>query len=108
MTDAKIQEQDIINNAKLIEFIYDLNQAIKNGHFSKQENSDESRDVSCTLRQNDSNSQLNNLINVKNLSNSTYTYIISWLKNQQRVQQSYDATKVRNYCYFLYFFIILR
>lgn len=79
------------NDTKIIEFMQDLKEAIQSGEFQSygettEKHQDDSRDQS-------SDPNISSLINVNNLSNQTFNYIINWLK-QQQLQQT-DENKVR-------------
>ena len=69
-----------MNDSKVVEFINDLKRAIQTGEFQQQLKSTPTDD-----QQSDSQSMtvISNLINVDNLSNQTFNYIINWLKQQQ-------------------------
>jgi hypothetical protein len=69
---------------RVLEFIRELKQAIENGEFQNQ----------AAIKGNDSNSASNNenddqskIINVNNLSNQTFNYIINWLKQQSQANE---------------------
>lgn len=92
-------------NKRLIEFIYDLKEAIESGHFASASSS-----PSAAANEKDNNvcsissltrtttttttttatvapsTVFSNLLNVDNLSNQTFTYIVSWLKQHQKAQ----------------------
>ena len=65
---------------KVIDFINDLKRAIQTGEFQQQLKSDEQNQEQ---QQQNSLSVISNLINVDNLSNQTFSYIVNWLKEQQ-------------------------
>ena len=75
-----------MNDSKVIEFINDLKRAIQTGEFQQQLKSNSDATDSQSL------SVISNLINVDNLSNQTFSYIINWLKQQQ---QHTDENKVK-------------
>jgi hypothetical protein len=90
------------NNAKLIEFIHDLKEAIQNGEFQSS-NSNVKLQQQLQLHNHQQQNKLQEQIqqyepinNVNNLSNQTFNYIINWLKQQQF---QIDENKV-NYFYF--------
>jgi len=67
-------------DSKVIDFINDLKRAIQTGEFQQQLKSDE---LNNQDQQQNSLSVISNLINVDNLSNQTFSYIVNWLKEQQ-------------------------
>jgi hypothetical protein len=80
-------------NKRIIEFVHDLKNAIESGQLknggSEQldalntsvESSNDPAAQTMTMT-----SQISNLMNVNNLSNHTFSYIINWLKNHQQKQ----------------------
>lgn len=64
-------------DSKVIDFINDLKRAIQTGEFQQQLKADEQQQEQNSL------SVISNLINVDNLSNQTFSYIVNWLKEQQ-------------------------
>lgn len=75
------------NQNRLVEFIHDLKEAIETGKLHHQ-------------HQASSAAHLNKLINVDSLSNQTFSYIISWLKQQQQektkqLDTQFNFAKVR-------------
>lgn len=69
---------------RVIDFIKELKQAIDNGEF-QQHAKNEGNDAN-TETIND-NEDRNKIMNVNNLSNQTFNYIINWLKQQSQVNE---------------------
>jgi hypothetical protein len=103
-TKGSICQSSQLSQNQLIEFINDLKDAIQNGHFNESNNNTTSSSssstsstssstittTSTTIALNETNTNLTNNINLKNvnnLSNQTFSYIISWLKHQQQLAQ---------------------
>ena len=81
MTDF-IEDPTNKTNSKIIEFMQDLKSAIENGQF--QNNEDQ---INIEMNNDfENNIQISNLLNVNNLSNQTFSYIINWLRQQQNQQ----------------------
>jgi hypothetical protein len=70
------------NDTKIIEFMQDLKEAIQNGEFQQYEDTCNAANETEAAEL-VGNSNLANIINVNNLSNQTFNYIINWLKQQQ-------------------------
>jgi hypothetical protein len=104
------------DETRIIEFMHDLKEAIQNGQFQCYENQqslqikEEYNEQSMNVNENDSlpigtgaNQSLNaisNLINVNNLSNQTFNYIINWLKQQKN---QIEENKVKYSLFHFYF-----
>ena len=106
-------DNDIIEtNKRIIEFVHDLKNAIENGHLrnSDQQTSAEIAPLQSSSVFSDSNAannsvsnlfstQISNLMNVNNLSNQTFSYIVNWLKTHQpksnQNQHSSSSNKVK-------------
>ena len=78
------------NDTKIIEFMQDLREAIQNGEFQRyeqqlEENSNKENNNLNESSEKPVSGQISNLINVNNLSNQTFNYIINWLKQQNKV-----------------------
>ena len=79
------------NDTRIVEFIHDLKEAIQNGEFQQmdeppppQQQSPANENEKIIAEQSaQSITMISSLINVNNLSNQTFNYIISWLKQQQ-------------------------
>ena len=69
------EKTDYKSDTKIIEFINDLKKAIQTGEFHHQVKTPPGQQSSLTTT-------ISNLINVDNLSNQTFSYIINWLKQQ--------------------------
>ena len=80
------------SDTKVIDFINDLKRAIQTGEFQQQLKST-SNDNNANEQEQHSLSVISNLINVDNLSNQTFSYIINWLKEQQPTQSQNDEAK---------------
>jgi hypothetical protein len=78
--ETKETNRDKLQSQRINEFINDLKEAIESGKLHKTN----------MLQQ--SAAQLNKLINVDNLSNQTFTYIINWLKQQQEKKTNLNFT----------------
>jgi hypothetical protein len=90
-------ENEILEtNKRIIEFVHDLKNAIENGHLKNDEKphqldlksnaqSTDGQGISSTTL-----NQISNLMNVNNLSNHTFSYIINWLKTHQQQKQQQD------------------
>lgn len=78
--ETKEANRDKSQSQRINEFINDLKEAIESGKLHQ----------SNMLQQ--SAAQLNKLINVDNLSNQTFTYIINWLKQQQEKKTNLNFT----------------
>lgn len=82
------------NDTKILEFMQDLKEAIQNGEFQRCEQQEELKSGEPSkATQNEADQEqstpiasIANLINVNNLSNQTFNYIINWLKQQQLQQ----------------------
>lgn len=77
---------------KIIEFMQDLKAAIQSGEFQRYEQQldDSKEQTNSQLSSGDSNDcqqqpPMSSLLNVNNLSNQTFNYIINWLKQQNKV-----------------------
>jgi hypothetical protein len=102
---AATSENEILEtNKRIIEFVHDLKNAIENGHLKNdeppppppQQHVDLKSSVeACDPESSQNNptlitSQISNLMNVNNLSNHTFSYIINWLKTHQQQKQQQD------------------
>ena len=101
------------NDMRLIEFIQDLKEAIQNGEFNKHEKQhnrglaqDEVRSTESAEPDPQSISAISSLINVNNLSNQTFSYIINWLKQQQtQIEESRVSIHLSPHMIFFCFFL---
>lgn len=108
-------------NKRLVEFIHDLKEAIETGQFHQtsqvvneekegmKQTSFVAKEEAAILDTADTSNHtdqlpvsttptpttvLTNLINVDNLSNQTFTYIINWLKQQQQKKQHHEPSEL--------------
>lgn len=82
------------NQRRLAEFIHDLKDAIESGKFHNQSNNELVQELQQQQQ------HLDKLINVDNLSNQTFSYIINWLKQQKEKKQhdnNQDLTNFNNH-----------
>ena len=73
---------------KIIEFMQDLKEAIRSGEFQRYEQqvfSKQANDPFVNSGDEECHLPVSGLLNVNNLSNQTFNYIINWLKQQNKV-----------------------
>lgn len=98
------------NDTKVIELIQDLKEAIENGQFQPNNSDNAKQDSFYNENGNTAESGgeaqqanlsvISNLINVDNLSNQTFSYIINWLKQQQSLNEENKVIYSFFFCWF--------
>ena len=81
-------------DTKVIDFINDLKRAIQTGEFQQQLKTTSNNSNEQNSSDKNSLSVISNLINVDNLSNQTFSYIVNWLKEQQPPNVEHEENKV--------------
>ena len=87
------------NDTKILEFMQDLKEAIQSGEFQRYEQHEDTKagHETETDQENGVPSSIASLINVNNLSNQTFNYIINWLKQQQLQQLEENKVWINNF-----------
>lgn len=85
---------------KIIEFMQDLKAAIQSGEFQRYEqqlaDKQQANGQFSTCDSNECQAPMSSLLNVNNLSNQTFNYIINWLKQQNKETNLVSNNKSEN------------